>query len=121
MSIQFVLVISDCVAGREDEYNDYYDQRHIPDIMAHEPEVVAAQRFAVCRHFGPEGLPMWRFSTLYTVETEDMDAYLARSTELMKSGKIPPSDAAMPATAAVFHLLPLGEAITRTDLAPSPR
>ncbi|MES2320770.1 MAG: hypothetical protein V4633_00730 [Pseudomonadota bacterium] len=115
MSIQFVLVISDCVAGREEEYNDYYDHRHIPDIIAHEPEVICAQRFAVTRHFGPDGLPMWRFSTLYTVDTDDMDAYLARSTELMKSGKIPPSDAAIPATAAVFRLLPLGMPITRPD------
>lgn len=113
MSRQYVLVISDCKPGREEEYNTYYDTRHIPDIMAHEPEVVSAQRFQVTPHFGPDGLPRWRFSTLYTVETEDMDAYLQRSVELMKSGKILPSDAAEPSTAAVFKLIPLGPPITR--------
>ncbi|RJF91677.1 hypothetical protein [Noviherbaspirillum saxi] len=114
MTQQYVLVISDCKPGREAEYNEYYDNRHIPDILEHQPEVVCAQRFSVASHFAPEGLPSWRFSTLYTVETDDMDAYLQRSTDLMKAGKIPPSDAAEPSTAAVFRLIPLGPAIIRT-------
>lgn len=113
MTRQYVLVISDCKPGREAEYNDYYDKRHIPDILAHQPEVVSAQRFGVSPHFAPDGVPAWRFSTLYTVETDDMDGYLQRSTELMRSGKIPPSDTAIPSTAAVFRLVPLGPAITR--------
>jgi hypothetical protein len=113
MTQQFILVISDCVAGREAEYNDYYDHRHIPDILAQQPECVSAQRFGVTRHFGPEGLPTWRFSTLYTIETHDLDAYLRQSTALMTSGRIPPSGAAITATAAVFKLVPLGPAITR--------
>lgn len=113
MALQFILVFSDCKPGREDEYNDYYDRRHIPDIMAQQSEVVSAQRFGVTRHFGPDGLPLWRFSTLYTIDTDDLDGYLERSTRLMKEGKIPPSDAALPSTAAVFKLLPLGPAIER--------
>jgi hypothetical protein len=113
MTLQYVLVVSDCKPGRELEYNDYYDRQHIPDILRHEPELLSAQRYAVTPHFGPDGLPVWRFSTLYTVETEDIDAYLRRSVELMKSGKIPPSDAAMTSTAAVFRLSPLGPLITR--------
>lgn len=113
MNRQYVLVVSDCKPGREAEYNDYYDNRHIPDIMQHQPEVVSAQRFSVAPQFGPAGLPGWRFSTLYTVETDDMDGYLRRSVELMKAGKIPPSDAAEPSTAAVFRLIPLGPAIER--------
>jgi len=113
MSRQFILVISDCKPGREAEYNEYYDQRHIPDILAHQPEVVSAQRFGVTQHFAPDGVPVWRFSTLYTVDTEDIAGYLQRSAALMQAGKIPPSDAADPASAAVFHLLPLGPAISR--------
>jgi hypothetical protein len=113
MTLQFVLVVSDCLAGREAEYNDYYDNRHIPDIMAQQAECVSAQRFSVTKHFGPDGLPVWRFSTLYTIETNDLDAYLRQSTELMASGRLPPSEAAITDTAAVFKLIPLGPAITR--------
>ncbi|MES3021811.1 MAG: hypothetical protein V4857_09545 [Pseudomonadota bacterium] len=113
MTRQFVLVISDCLEGREAEYNDYYDKRHIPDILAQQAECVSAQRFGVTKYFGPEGLPVWRFSTLYTIETDDLDGYLRQSTELMTSGRIPPSNAAITSTAAVFKLIPLGPEITR--------
>ncbi|WP_076590834.1 hypothetical protein [Herminiimonas arsenitoxidans] len=117
MSQQFILVISDCKAGREAEYNDYYDHRHIPDIMEHQPEVLSAQRFGVTQYFAPDGIPTWRFSTLYTIETNDMGAYLQRMNALMQAGKLPPSDAADPSSAAVFHLLPLGAPITRKETA----
>ncbi len=116
MTTQFVLVISDCEDGREAEYSDYYDNRHIPDIMTHQPEAVSAQRYAVKRHLGPDGVPRWRFSTLYTVETDDIDGYLQRSFALMKDGKIPPSGASVTTTAVVFSLDPLGPPITRESI-----
>lgn len=115
MARHHVLVLSDCKAGAEQEYNDYYDHQHIPDILDQQPEVVSAQRFGVTSVFAPDGAPRWRFSTLYTLDTDDFDGYLHRMNELLQAGKLPPSAVAEPATAAVFHLVPLGPALDRAN------
>lgn len=108
-----VLVLSNCERGREVEYNEYYDTQHIPDILREMPEVQAAQRFQLAPIMSPEGIPEWRFSCLYTVETDDFQSYLDRMQRALEANKIPPSGAATPGTAAVFKLVPLGGPITR--------
>ncbi len=40
-----LIVLSDPVKGREDEYNDWYTWVHIRDVMRLSPSVVAVQRF----------------------------------------------------------------------------
>lgn len=108
-----VLVLSDCQQGREAEYNEYYDIRHVPDVLREVPEVQSAQRFQLAPMIPLAGLPAWRFSCLYSVETDDFQACLERMNTAFTSGKIPPSDAAIPGTAAAYKLVPLGAAITR--------
>jgi hypothetical protein len=39
-----LLALSNAVAGREDEFNTWYDQQHLPDLLR-VPGVVAAQRY----------------------------------------------------------------------------
>ena len=39
-----LVVLTNPVAGREDEYNDWYSNRHLGDVIAI-PGIVAAQRF----------------------------------------------------------------------------
>ena len=115
MSLEYLLEVSDCKPGREAQYNAYDDPCHLPNIFAHAPEAISAQRFALTPHLSPDGIPHWRFSTRYAVEMDDMGASLQRSTELMKSGKISPSAAAGPGTAAVFRYVPLGPPLTRNE------
>jgi hypothetical protein len=110
-----VLVLSNCQAGREAEYNDYYDSIHIPDVMREMPEVQSAQRFQVEPIMRVDGSPEWRFSCLYTVQTDDFPLYLQRMHTAFTTGKIPPSDAAIVGTGAAFKLIPLGDPITRTE------
>lgn len=108
-----VLVLSDCEEGSEAEYSNYYDTQHIPDILRELPEVQAAQRFQVEPVMQPAGLPRWRFSCLYTVETGDFSQYLAKMQAALREGKLPPSSSARPNGAAIFKLVPLGDPILR--------
>jgi len=113
MAERYMLVLSTCLPGRDDEYNEYYDNQPIPDGLRALPELVSGQRFKVEAEFAPEGVPKWQYSTLYKIDTDDFDAYSQRLHEALKKNLIPPSDAAEPSTAALFRLIPLGPPITR--------
>jgi len=108
-----VLVLSNCVAGREAEYNAYYDNQHIPDILRELPEVQSAQRFQLEPVRAAEGQPEWRFSCLYEIETENFSQYLSNMQRALVENRIPPSDAAIADSSAVFKLIPLTEVVQR--------
>ncbi|MCW8158350.1 hypothetical protein D7243_19405 [Stutzerimonas stutzeri] len=110
-----VLVLSDCQQGHEGEYSHYYDTKHIPDILREMREVQSAQRFQVEPIFGKEGMPAWRFSCLYSIETDDFQQYLDRMGKAYSSGRIPPADCAIPDTAVAYKLIPLGDPIAREE------
>ncbi|HKD67586.1 MAG TPA: hypothetical protein VKB84_12145 [Candidatus Binataceae bacterium] len=88
---KFLLVgFGNCVAGREDDYHDWYNNRHMDDVLAI-PGFVKGQRFAVADTSvaGNSNSP-WRHLALFEIETDDLrgalDTLVARSgTELMPS------------------------------------
>jgi hypothetical protein len=61
------LVQSNPVAGREDEFNDWYTRRHLPDIMT-VPGFASAQRFVASPVLRRPGLPPYRYSYLAIYE-----------------------------------------------------
>jgi hypothetical protein len=81
-----LLVLSDAVAGRDDEFNQWYDKVHLPDVFK-VPGVVGASRFRL-RSGGK-----WRYLAIYELDCEDPAAV---EQELMKragSGQMTMSDA----------------------------
>ena len=71
--MRYVLQVnSKPLAGREDEYNDWYDNTHIKDVLSL-PGFNACTRYV---HEKPGETP--RHIALYEVETDDPDA-LAKS------------------------------------------
>jgi len=105
------IVFTNPVEGREDEFDDWYDNRHLEDVLK-VPGIVAAQRYKpspVQRMELP--LPWTRFA-IYEIETDDlkqtMDALASRSgTDAM-----PLSDSLHEIRQA-FVVQPLGERRTR--------
>ena len=85
------VVLSNPVAGREDEYNDWYSNRHLADVTA-VPGFVSAQRFRLMDHAAP-GTPRQRYMAIYTMETDDPGAAVARLTALVESGEMVMSEA----------------------------
>jgi hypothetical protein len=88
---KYLLVgFGNCVAGREDEYHDWYDNRHMDDVLAI-PGFVKGQRFAVrdTKVAGDSQSP-WRYLALFEIETGNLrgvlDELVCRSgTDLMPS------------------------------------
>lgn len=89
---QFAYVVhSNPVAGREDEYNDWYSNRHLADVVA-VPGFVSAQRFCLT-DAEAEGAPQQKYMAIYTMDTDAPDKTLAHLTSLVETGTMHMSDA----------------------------
>ena len=64
------VVFTKPTAGMESEFNRWYDQQHLPDVLA-VPGIVSAKRF--CATIGGER----QYLALYNMKTNDPDAVLA--------------------------------------------
>jgi hypothetical protein len=67
------VVISDAVPGREEEYNAWYNEQHLKDVLK-VPGFVAARRFKLAQD---ESKLPGRYLALYEIETDDAQAALA--------------------------------------------
>lgn len=93
-----LLVFSDPVPGREEEFDRWYDEVHVPEVLA-VPGVVAAQRYRLSELEQPEvdGIPSpappaHRFLVVYDLDRDPqavMDDFVAQVT----SGTMDLSDA----------------------------
>lgn len=93
MARQYRLIaLSNPVEGREQDFNDWYDNTHIPQIMA-TPGFTAAQRFKLTQSLGPQS-ENFQYLTIYEAETDDFGAMLGALAQAAETGKLTPSDAA---------------------------
>jgi hypothetical protein len=70
------MIITNAVPGKEQEFNTWYDQQHIADVLR-VPGFVAARRFELAQ---PESDLPGRYLALYEIETDDPQAALAELT-----------------------------------------
>ena len=87
MAKQILLVLSDPVAGREDEYNDWYNNQHLHDVC-NAPGFLSARRFKIL-----DGDAGHRYLAIYEMESDNPKADFARLGELGAAGKMPLTDA----------------------------
>lgn len=71
-----LVVFSNPVAGREGEYNDWYNKRHLADVLK-VPGFVSAQRFALA---GDGAGAAWKYLAIYEFEADDPVAALGELT-----------------------------------------
>lgn len=107
MAKHCLVVMTDPVAGREEEYDAWYGGRHIDDVLALDG-FTAAQRFAFVPTAGTgDGPPPpHRFLAIYEVEEGELDAAVAalgaaraataRAVEAGEEGPMPTSPALAP-------------------------
>ena len=68
------LVSTNPVEGKDKEYNEWYTNQHIPDVVS-VPGIVAAQRFRLADFQMGNGEPSpWRSGDLRDSETDDLKA-----------------------------------------------
>jgi hypothetical protein len=80
MSKYKLIVFTDPVEGREDEYNDWYNNQHLSDVVA-VPGFGSAQRFKLKEL--RDGQFRHRYLAIYEIESDDygkvMDALMSRA------------------------------------------
>jgi hypothetical protein len=85
-------VHSNPVAGREDEYNEWYSGRHLDDLLAI-PGVISARRFMLAEK---QTLPVahaYKYLALYEVETDDPQSFIDELTTRVDTDRMPRSKA----------------------------
>ena len=87
------IVLSNPVeAAREAEFNDWYTNQHIPDLMTL-PGFVRAQRFRLANSFrDPRGGPTWTYMVYYELDTPDLGTMLTDLVDAHSDGRITVSD-----------------------------
>ena len=73
MSKHVLVVQSNAVAGREDEYNRWYSDQHLGDVIK-VPGILTAQRFKIATD-GANA--KWKYLAIYEVETDDLAKTMA--------------------------------------------
>ena len=91
MAKHHLLAFTNPAAGHEAEFNRWYDEQHVPDLLA-VPGFVSAQRFAVSDATG-QGEPGWTYLALYELDTDDPDALMAEVRSRLGTAAMPVSDA----------------------------
>lgn len=77
--------------GREDEYNDWYWDRHLPDGMKL-PGVISGERFHIQRDVSDEGF-VEDYMALYDINTTDIANHIAVTNRISRTPEMPVSDA----------------------------
>ena len=95
MSTQYFMVLSNPVDGQDDAYNDWYDNRHLADVLDVDG-FVSAQRFRLSHQKPPNGVPAAAYLAIYEIETTDVDATLAALLSRLGTAAMPVSSAIDP-------------------------
>lgn len=80
-----MMVLSNPVEGREDEFNDWYQNVHLPQVLALKG-FQSAQRLRLARRLAER--EAWSYATVYEIETDDIDGVLRGLEEAAKSGQL---------------------------------
>jgi len=87
-----LLVLTNAVPGREEEFNAWYSDVHLADVLR-VPGIVAAQRFRQAGHQRDPGPYPWQYLAIYECETEDVREVIAGLKARSGTAEMPLSDA----------------------------
>jgi hypothetical protein len=104
-----MIMLSQANPGRDEDYERWYDEIHIPDMMQ-VPGFVAVQRFRVVKDV--LGKTPYPFCTIYEIEADSADAALGAMFAALQSGKVRMSDSVDPATGQGFICEEVRERVT---------
>lgn len=108
MARYMLVVQTNAVEGRHAEFNEWYDRRHIPDLLAL-PGVISARRYEQAPDQLGAGLaPMelaprqFRYLALYEIETDDTTGWIRELMTRVGTARMPVSEALSPLLSAVL-------------------
>jgi hypothetical protein len=85
-----LVVLTNAVAGKEKEFNDWYTKEHLKDVIA-VPGFVSAQRYQVV---GDPVVadPLFKYFASYEIETDDPKGAIAEMMKRAGTEQMPLSD-----------------------------
>jgi hypothetical protein len=104
MGVKFV-VLSNPVDGREAEYNEWYDNVHLADVLAVDG-VVSAQRF---KYADITGTAPYQYLAVYEWDVDDVTMARAALDKARGEGRLPLSSALDRETVGAWFFEPLGD------------
>jgi hypothetical protein len=105
-------VFTEPVAGQEEEFNRWYDQQHLGDVLKVDG-LLAAQRFRLEPEPGAAPGAPTRYLAIYEMETDDPAATMAALTSRANTPAMPISEAMNGAAVKTY----LGKAIGERKVA----
>jgi hypothetical protein len=103
------LALTNAVPGRDAELNEWYNNRHLADLLAI-PGVMAAQRYGLSElQRMPPPYP-YAYCALYEIETDDLATVLDALQKRANTPAMPISPAMAP-NSLILYLKPIGERV----------
>jgi len=96
------LVFTDAVEGREDEFNSWYDNTHLHDVLK-VPGFVAARRFKLAEFQRGAPPDLGKYLAVYEIETDDLPHTLALLSKRSGTPAMVMSDAMAPVRGAIVY------------------
>jgi len=98
-----MVVFTNAVEGRDKDFNDWYQNTHLKQIVSIKSFKVA-QRFRFHTNIVPGAADPSRYMAIYDIETDDIGVALGAMGELAASGRMPlPDSMAQPIIGAVYE------------------
>jgi hypothetical protein len=86
------VVLTNPVPGRDEEYNDWYTNQHLGDVLDI-PGIVAAQRFKLTDKGDVGEKTNFQYLALYEIDTDDLDGVLKDLGSRSGTERMPMSEA----------------------------
>jgi hypothetical protein len=112
MPRHILLVLSNAADGRDDEFNDWYTDVHLHDVLAVDG-FVAAQRFRLAdAQLQPDRPAPHRYLAVYEIDADDAARPLQALLSGVTSGAIPLSDTLDLESLTTFAFTPITDRMT---------
>jgi hypothetical protein len=111
------VVLTNPTPGKEAEFNRWYNEQHIPDVLQAQG-FVAAQRFRLAdTQMGDDTNKPYKFLALYEIETDDLAASLKDLASRANTPEMVMSDAIDIKNVGAFVFTPAAEKVLAKDVA----
>jgi hypothetical protein len=100
-----LLALTNHADGREADYNTWFDEHHIPEVLSIDG-FISAQRYQLAGEQRMPGPLPYTYAAAYRIQTDDLKGVLAALGEVVATGTR--TDAGDPARRAIWVLEPLG-------------
>jgi hypothetical protein len=110
------VVMTNSTAGKDAEFNEWYNKQHIPDVL-NVPGFVCAQRFKLADAQMSRDTGKHKYLALYEIETDDLPGVLKEMRARGGTDDMIMSDAIDIKDVGAFIFTPVAEKVTAKEVA----